>query len=131
MPLNFDAAFGLHEQALRFRGERSAVIAHNIANADTPNFKARDMVFRDVLKAQADLSSQDLGVTDKKHLQMRGNSSAAAESYEIPGQPNIDGNTVETQREQAKFAENALQFQASLTLLNGKMRGLMSAIRGE
>lgn len=131
MPLNFDAAFGLHEQALLYRGERSAVIAHNIANADTPNFKARDMLFRDVLKVQADRTPQGLLVTDKKHMQMRENAFAPVESYEIPGQPNIDGNTVETQREQAKFAENALQFQASLTLLNGKMRGLMSAIRGE
>ena len=114
MPINFDAAFGIHEKALLYRGERSAVIANNIANADTPNFKARDLNFMDALRAQQSMSeiSGDL-------------------LYEVPTQPNIDGNTVETQIEQAKFSENAMQYQASLTFLNSKMKNLMSAIRGD
>jgi len=130
MAINFDAAFGIHEKALLFRGERSAVIANNIANADTPNFKARDLKFMDVLRAQQD-TQQNLFVTDERHIASGRSEPSADLLYEIPTQPNIDGNTVETQVEQAKFAENAMQYQASLTFLNSKMKSLMSAIRGD
>jgi len=124
MPINFDTAFGIHENALLYRGERSAVIANNIANADTPNFKARDLNFVDALRSQQTISdiSGDLS---------SGNLAPGNLLYEVPTQPNIDGNTVETQIEQAKFAENAMQYQASLTFLNSKMKNLMSAIRGD
>jgi len=119
MPINFDTAFGIHEKALLYRGERSAVIANNIANADTPNFKARDLNFMDALRSQQAMSDISGELTPGNLL------------YEVPTQPNIDGNTVETQIEQAKFAENAMQYQASLTFLNSKMKNLMSAIRGD
>lgn len=130
MPINFDAAFGIHEKALLYRGERSAVIANNIANADTPNFKARDLTFMDALRSQT-MTQQNLFTTDAQHIASEDAPLSGSLLYEIPTQPNIDGNTVETHIEQAKFAENALQYQASLTFLNGKMKSLMSAIRGD
>ena len=132
--INFDDAFGLHEQALVYKGQRSAVIANNIANADTPNFKARDFNFHEALRRydSAELSrNPSLARTQASHLGGFSDSLDPGLMYDEPLQPNIDGNTVETQTQQAKFAENALQFQASLTLLNGKMRTLMTAIRGE
>ena len=133
--INFDAAFGIHEQALTYRGQRSAVIANNIANADTPNYKARDIKFQDALRQYdqrlQQQASRGLVMTNEHHMQATATGLDEDLLYEVPTQPSIDGNTVETQIEQAKFSENAMQFQASLTLLNGKMRSLMSAIRGE
>lgn len=120
MPIGFDTAFGFHEKALGFRGERATVLANNLANADTPNYKSQDLRFEDVLRNEA----------EKKKPGFQSAFSAEL-LYEVPGQPSIDGNTVETHIEQAKFAKNALQYQASFTFLNSKMKGLMTAIRGE
>jgi len=131
MPISFDSAFGLHETALKFRGERSSVLANNLANADTPNYKARDLRFDDVLRAQANNMEQSLDVGNAKHLRSPDLKFSADLLYEVPGQPDLDGNTVETHVEQAKFAQNALEYQASFTFLNSKMKGLMTAIRGE
>ncbi|MCL5042338.1 MAG: flagellar basal body rod protein FlgB [Gammaproteobacteria bacterium] len=134
MSLNFDRALGIHEQALKFRAERASVLANNLANADTPNFKARDLDFQSVLAAQqsgAD-SSFRADRTHARHMPAEGFiDQAAALRFRTPNQPAIDGNTVDTQVEQAKFAENAIDFQASFTFLNGKFKGLMTALRGE
>jgi len=137
MSISFDKALGIHEKALNFRSQRAEVLANNIANADTPNFKARDLDFAKVLAAQqgGDQSRQRvaLALTDSAHISAEGLAMAeeAGLLYRTPTHPSIDQNTVDAQVEQAKYAENAIHFQASFTFLNSKFKGLVSALRGE
>ncbi|AIR90051.1 flagellar basal body rod protein FlgB [Pseudomonas cremoricolorata] len=135
MSINFDKALGIHQQAMNFRAQRAEVLANNITNADTPNYKARDLDFSAVLAAEA--QKQDNGRvaltrTNGRHIEAEGLSGAdEALMYRIPTQPSIDQNTVDAQMEQSNYAQNALDFQASFTLLNSKFKGLVSALRGE
>lgn len=137
MSINFDKALGIHEKALSFRAQRAEVLANNIANADTPNYKARDLDFSAVLAAQsaASQSSQKgstLQRSNERHIPFDTVSlSTAGLNYRAVSQASIDQNTVDMQVEQANYAENAVQFQASFTLLNNKFKGLMNALRGE
>ncbi len=133
MAISFDRALGIHDDALSFRSQRSSVLANNLANLDTPNYKARDLDFKTAL-AQASNPSQTiaLATTHNSHHQAKGFShSDDAMLYRVPSQPGIDGNTVEEHVEHAKYMENALDFQATFTFLNSKFKGLNSAIRGE
>ena len=136
MSISFDKALGIHEKALGFRAQRAEVLANNIANADTPNYKARDLEFGSVLAAQAakGQSSNFSGasLTNERHI--------AVDTFEIadpslrfrtPHHASLDQNTVDMQIEQSNYAQNAIDFQASFTLLNSKFKGLMSALRGE
>ena len=131
MPINFDKALGNLPENLKLYGERSSLLASNLANSDTPGFKARDIDFRSVL-AKAGGAQMSLKTTQGAHL--GGASSAVSEAtklYRIPMQPSIDGNTVDSQVEQAEFTKNAIHYQSTLTFLTGKFRGLMLAIKGE
>lgn len=135
MGINFDKALGIHEQALLLRARRNEVLAVNIANADTPNFKARDVDFRAALAAAgSNGSSLTMAQTQGAHINAEGNRGVspleAQLKYRLPNQPTLDGNTVETHIEQAAFAENALEYQASLQFLGGKFASLKSAITG-
>ena len=130
MAITFSDAFGIHESGLALRGRRAEVLANNIANADTPGYQARDLDFRQLLADEGSKYTQ-LRATHSAHLESGALAGEAGLMYRTPLQPSIDGNTVDMQIEQAEYMKNALQFQASLTFLNGKVRGLMSAIRGE
>jgi len=133
VPFNLDNAFGIHADALKFRAQRTAQLAANIANADTPNYKAKDIDFEAAMKQvqQANDGSM-LKRTHQGHMSMSGNSASSAPLlYRIPLQPSIDGNTVNTQLEQAAFAKNAVEYQASFNFLNGRVKGLLKAIKGE
>ncbi len=134
MSLSFDRALGLHEKALSFRADRAEVLANNIANADTPNYKARDLDFASVLDAQQSGGGEPFKAqrTHSGHLAMENFiDQAAGLRYRTAAQASIDGNSVDTQVEQAKYAQNAIDFQASFTFLNSKFKGLMTAIRGD
>lgn len=133
MRFNLDKAMGIHEEALYLRARRGSVIASNLANSDTPDYKAKDIDFRQVLRNAANIETNGkLNKTNAKHIQPGGFSAASAELlYRHPYQPSIDGNTVDAQIEKAKFAENAVQYQTSLQFLTGKIKSLMSAIKGE
>lgn len=135
MSISFDKALGIHEQALGFRAKRAEVLANNIANADTPNYKARDVDFASVLAAQSEKNSNGtfgLQVTNSKHIEAQGlGDGDESLMYRTPSQPSLDQNTVDAQIEQSNYAENAVNFQASFTLLNSKFKGLVSALRGE
>ncbi len=135
MSISFDKALGIHEKALSFRAQRAEVLANNIANADTPNFKARDMDFSSVLAAETEKTQKGhfaLDRTNSRHIEAEGVTlSDEALQYRTPMQPSIDQNTVDAQLEQSSYAENAVGFQASFTLLNRKFKGLVSALRGE
>lgn len=123
--------FGVHEQALLLRARRAEVLATNLANADTPEFKARDIDFRAVL-ANAAGNGSDLRTTHAKHLQAAGHDAASAQlKYRYPLQPSLDGNTVDTNMEQSAFMQNALDYQTSLSFVNSRITGLVKALRGE
>ncbi len=123
-------SLGQHEQALKVRALRNRVLTSNIANADTPNYKARDIDFRDALNS-ARQETVSLKRTSELHQQAWGTTKdGAAMMYRIPTQSTLDGNTVEMDVEQAAFAENALQYRASLAFLDGRIRSLKYALKG-
>jgi flagellar basal-body rod protein FlgB len=134
MPTNLDSALGLHAAALSLRARRAELLAANLANADTPGFKAKDIDFKAVLARQeTNGSAVGLATTDAVHIATKsaGGVLSTDLQYRIPNQPSLDGNTVDAHLEKAAFAENALQYQTSLLLLDRKIRGLMTAVRGE
>lgn len=132
MAINFNSALGSHESALKFRADRAAVLANNLANADTPNFKARDIDFNSRLQGEMQGRTLTMSATDDQHVSLSSGIDTGADLlYRSPLQPSIDGNTVGEQVEHAEYMKNALQFQASFTILNGKFKGLQRAIKGD
>jgi len=132
MSINFEKALGVHAAALTIRSKRAEVLANNLANSDTPNFKAKDINFSEALLQAKVNQTSSLKRTHESHLDSQLGSDIPGLSYRIPFQPDTgDGNTVDAQVEQAKFAENAMQYQASLRFLDGKIKGLIKAIKGE
>lgn len=129
----FDAALGQSPQILSLRAKRSALIASNLANADTPNYKARDIDFRSAMSAlQSEKSASALDRTHSGHMAIGGVTGGDAPTqYRIPTQPTMDGNTVETTREHAAFMDNAIRYQASLNFLSGRLSSLVVALKGE
>jgi flagellar basal-body rod protein FlgB len=134
--LNLDNYFGVHVRALQLETRRTELLASNLANADTPNYKARDIDFRTAL-ANAGQTTQGgtlaMRATDQSHLAARGTDASHDPElkYRVPMAPALDGNTVDAQLEQAAFAENSVRYQATLTFLNSKLRGLLTAITGQ
>lgn len=133
MAISFERALGIHEPALRVRSERAAVLANNLANADTPGYKAKDIDFKAVLNGEVQLrqSGTHLQTTHQKHISVQRSDSEYDTQFRIPHQPSIDGNTVEEQVENAEYMKNNMAFQASFTFLNSKFKGLTAAIKGE
>ena len=147
MALNLDNYLGVHAQALSLEAQRTELLAANLANADTPNYKARDIDFKSALAAAgasqgngsaAGSSGATLAIstTHAAHLGAHGadgTDPAAGGSlkYRVPMAPSLDGNTVDTQLEQAAFAENAVRYQATLTFINARLKQLMTAITGQ
>jgi len=131
MAISFDKALGDMPDKLALYGKRSSLLASNIANADTPGFKARDIDFQTML-AKAGGAQLALKTTHAGHIGGAGSMSANLDPlYRIPVQPSLDGNTVNIQVEQAEFTENAVRYQSTLTFLTGRFRGLKAAIKGE
>ncbi|MCB1820981.1 MAG: flagellar basal body rod protein FlgB [Candidatus Competibacteraceae bacterium] len=129
MGINFDRALKLHAEALNLRSRRTEIVAANLANADTPGYMARDFDFKTAMAESLGVE-QPLKVTHAHHLQAPGNNPGEL-LYRMPSQKSLDGNTVETEQEKSVFADNALRYQVSLQFLGGRVKGLMSAIRGE
>src|SRR5262249_3727555 len=113
-------AGGVHEDALRLRSERTKVLASNIANVSTPGYQARDVDFAASLQSALGDAGDGAGFDGDDALK-----------YRVPYHPSQDGNTVELGVEQAAFAQNALDFQTSLSFLNMKLKGLAKAINGQ
>ncbi|MDT4330234.1 flagellar basal body rod protein FlgB [Methylomonas sp. MED-D] len=131
MSINFDRALGVHPQALTLREKRSEILAANLANADTPDYKARDLDFKSVFQQSLADASGDLRRTHQGHMTGPNALLGAELLYRTPYQASLDGNTVETNIEQAKYAENAVQYQASLRFVSDDFAGLVRAIKGE
>lgn len=138
---NLDPIFGIHADAMNVQRRRMEVLSANIANADTPGFQARDVDFAAAL-ASAAKGSTTTGPaarqlsTDPRHIPLTldnlgGLNGGGKLSYRVATQPTVDGNTVDVQVEQAKFADAALHYQASLQFADGRIRGLMTAITGQ
>nr|WP_183422219.1 flagellar basal body rod protein FlgB [Luteibacter sp. Sphag1AF] len=126
----------MHTQALALWQKRAEVLSSNLANADTPDYLARDVDFRKALSAATgagDGHTLPMAATSDGHI--GGNTastlaSADALGYRIPNQPSMDGNTVDTQVEQAQFAGNAIHYQASLSFITAQIRMMRTAITG-
>ena len=134
MALPLDNYLGIHPQALKLSARRSEVLAANLANADTPNFKAQDVDFKAALAATGTTSSTlPMAATHAGHIPLNqpGDALTAQLKYRVPNASSLDGNTVDTQMEQSNFAQNAVRYQASLTFINAKFRNLMTAITGQ
>jgi flagellar basal-body rod protein FlgB len=129
--MKLDDVFGIHEEALRLRGRRSEVLASNLANADTPGYKARDFDFQAMLRQEIQQPVR-LAATRPGHIRNdQGLVASTQMAYRIPQQASLDGNTVEIEREQTEFSANAMRYQASLRFLDGRIKGLMTAIKGQ
>jgi flagellar basal-body rod protein FlgB len=135
MPLNLDSYLGIHQDALKVYAQRTSVLANNIANADTPNYKAQDLDFRTLLaQTGSPGATLPMTATNGAHLAPAASSAGAAGSglkYRVPLAPSLDGNTVDVQLEQAAFADNTVRYQAALSFLSGKFKELMTAITGQ
>ena len=133
MAISFSNALGVHEKTLELRTQRAEILAGNLANVDTPNYKARDIDFRGALKTQMAMSGSGtrMQATNSKHFGSGQGVGCADLLYRNPLQPSLDGNTVEEQSEMSRFAKNTLDFQASFQFLNGKFKGLSKAIKGD
>lgn len=127
-----DEAMRFHQTALSLRAARQELLASNIANADTPNYKARDIDFASALQAALAGTSAAVPVVKTSPLHLEGNSGAsvmgAPVMYRKPVQPSADGNTVDMDVERAQFADNALRYEASVNFVG--MKSLLLAIQG-
>lgn len=150
MQTSLDSYLGIHAQALTLEAKRNEMLAANLANVDTPNYKARDLDFKAALAAAAGSSTPSGSATGASATPAlrAGNASpqaaaaatatltgsAGVESpfvkYRVPMAPSLDGNTVDEQLEQSAFVENSVRYQATLTFLNSKLKELMTAIVG-
>ncbi len=130
---SIDQEFRFLHSALNLRAERQQVLASNIANADTPNYKARDFDFAAELRqAGGQRGALTMAVTSSGHL--RGDVSSlpgVKELYRTDVQPSIDGNTVNMDMERAQFTENALHYQFIADRISGKVRDLLLAAKGQ
>ncbi|MBK6972592.1 MAG: flagellar basal body rod protein FlgB [Sterolibacteriaceae bacterium] len=134
MSNSIDQALKFQQTALNLRAQRSQLLASNIANADTPRFKARDIDFKSAL-AQA-TSGRDGGTlalvtSSARHLQSPAQMLPPDTQYRTEQQSSVDGNTVNLDIERAQFAENAVQYEASITFINGRLKSLQTAITGQ
>jgi flagellar basal-body rod protein FlgB len=127
--MNFiDRAFTLNEKSLSVRAQRMEVLSRNIANADTPNFKAQDIDFRQVLK---DTQDTRMRTTDTAHIPIGDPGDASGLKYRTPFNVAFDGNTVELSVEQAKFGQYAAEYQTTLSILENRISGIRKALRGD
>jgi flagellar basal-body rod protein FlgB len=121
-------AFGIHERALSVRSQRMEVLARNIANADTPNYKAQDIDFKAMLQ---DVKTEYLNATNDKHYAGIQDAPDDGMRYRIPYNSSFDGNTVEISLEQAQFGKAAGDYQATLQFLENRIGGIRKALKGE
>ena len=118
-----------YSSALQLRGKRNNILASNIANAATPNYKARDISFEDEIK-KFDKNGPILA-THSNHIVQNSGKSIYETSYREPLITSLDGNTVELAVEQMQFAENSMRYTTTVNFLNGKINKIISAIKGE
>ena len=130
MAISFEKAFGQHPQAVQLRAKNAEVIAANIANADTPGYKAKGMDFKAALAQAASKQQSVISKTHEKHFDLSTEIHKEIQ-FRAENQPDTgDGNNVDAQVERNLYLENSMQYQASLQFLNGKIKGLKKVISG-
>jgi flagellar basal-body rod protein FlgB len=147
MVSKLDQAFAFHEQATRLRVQRHELLSANIANADTPQYKARDIDFNSALQqamtargvgSPANAAATVLATTSARHLTAQGSAAGQAATqpahaealYRTVQQASIDGNTVDMDVERMQFMNNTMHYEANLTFLSSRIKSLISAIQG-
>jgi flagellar basal-body rod protein FlgB len=138
-----DSTLAFHQTALRVRGQRQELIAANIANADTPNYKARDIDFKSAMQnalngnaASGERTSFNVAKTSALHIDgmpsntMSSSGGAGEPLFRPIVQGSVDGNTVDMDVERNQFADNGIRYEASLTMINGQLKKLLAAIQG-
>lgn len=128
MPFSLDSMLGIHPQALEFRARRAELLAQNLANAETPHYKARDLDFATSLKQSISAGLPER--THERHLEAPRAANADA-LYRVPLHPSLDGNTVTEEFEKSAFSENAVRYQASLMFLTRKFSALKGAMNDQ
>jgi flagellar basal-body rod protein FlgB len=130
MAINLDKLMGFHHKALQIRTQRMEVIAGNLANANTPGFKPKDINFQQAMKTAQQSRSNNLTRTHDNH--MKGSMQGSGQmDYRVANQPDTgDGNSVDVQVERNAFLDNGLRYQAGMEFLNGKIKGMKKAIKG-
>jgi flagellar basal-body rod protein FlgB len=130
-----DNYFGLNAQSVLARSKRAEVLASNIINADTPNYKAKDLDFEQILNTNKTVGlskSVSIESSHNKHITSGSDNNYLLQTkYRVPENSSLDGNTVDSHVEKGKFAENAVRYQISLSMLNNKIQGLISTLKGE
>lgn len=126
--------FRFYQQALALRSQRQELLSANIANADTPNYKARDFDFQAAMRNAMDtrmrLPDTSLTLTAERHIPAKAISPHPVDlQYRLPHQPSVDGNTVDMDAERVQFADNTMHYQSTLQLVSGRIRSMMSAIQ--
>jgi flagellar basal-body rod protein FlgB len=129
MAISNDTIYGGFAQALKVHGQRMGEIANNLANADTPGYKARDIDFRAVLSTTHN-SPAALKTSSPGHISA-GTVDTPTRVWRVASQPSADGNTVDAPMEQARFAEASLRYEATLRFIDGRVKGLLTAITGQ
>ncbi len=131
MAISFKNAFGLHEQGMLLREQRTVLLANNIANADTPGYKAKDLDFKAALANAQERQSTPIRRTHENHFDISITPHKEVK-YRMPDQSDTgDGNSVDIHRERNAFTENSMEYQSSLQFLNGKINGLKKALGGQ
>ena len=125
-----DNALGISPQVLALRTQRLNLLSSNIANSDTPGYKARDIDFASAIE-QATAEQRSLEPTHVKHIPLSGSNGQPEVLYRVPVEVASDGNSVDPAMEHSTFMDNALRYQASLQLLDNRIKGIKNAIKGE
>ena len=132
MAISIDKLFGVHQHALQLRAERASVLANNIANADTPGYKARDIDFQSMLAARMGAQSDTLAMDKSRTTHMNSLSQPDAINglkYRTPLHPAIDDNTVDAHLEKTEFVNNSMGYQAAFQFLNGRIKSMLTALK--
>ena len=131
MAINFDKALGIHQYSLGVRESRAELIAGNLANADTPGYKAKDLDFQQAMANASKRQGFAMQRTHQNHFS-HVSQNIGDEKFRIPNQADTgDGNTVEADVERNLYMQNALEYQASLSFLGSKFSGLQKALKGQ
>jgi flagellar basal-body rod protein FlgB len=129
-----DEALRFHQSALSLRGARQELLASNIANADTPGYKARDFNFSSALQNAVAGTAVKLPMTTSSAMHLEGNAGSTVMGtpvqYRRPDQPSADGNTVNMDVERAQFADNALRYEASVKFTSDELKDMLAALQG-
>ena len=132
MAISLDNVLGVHENAMHLQSRRAQLIAQNLANSDTPGYKARDIDFKSIMKSESGNNHNvSLKKTSKGHIQPQGYFMGVEQLYRQPMQSSLDGNTVEPQIEMSEFTDNSMRYLMTLRILSGRINGMLSAFRGE